>query len=67
MAAGFRGLLAWMMAWHAGTETARVAGPYRVAAGDVWHAGAAAGQTFTTGSRAGDVWHTGAAAGQTHA
>ena len=40
------------------------AGPYRVAAGDVFHAGAVIGDTFTAGRQAGDVFHTGAVTGE---
>ena len=46
--------------------TALVAGPYRAECGQVWQAGAVAGEHFSTGSRAGDVFSTGPAAGQIH-
>jgi len=39
-------------------------GPYRVAAGHIWHTGAVAGQRSLSGAVAGDVFHAGQAAGQ---
>lgn len=65
--AGFRDILSMALGWLSGHAGTLAPGPYRVAAGDVYHAGAAAGQAFVAGARAGDVYHPGAAAGQTRA
>jgi len=66
------GLIGDYEPWGGAIGTATVAepppeltlGPYRTEAGDVWHTGIVAGDTFTTGSRAGDVCHTGIVAGK---
>ncbi len=51
---GFRDLLAWLLGWKSGPGG--FAGPYRVAAGQVFSAGCAAGEAFNTGIVAGEVY-----------
>ena len=65
MAAGFKGILALLFGWKSAPSSA-VAGPYRVAAGQVWHAGAEAGGYYFTGEAAGQTFLTGQQAGQIH-
>jgi len=40
------------------------AGPYYIAAGQVYHTGAVKGEIFVPGEVAGQVYHTGAAKGE---
>jgi len=48
------------------TSSAETGGPYRVACGQLFHAGAAAGEPFLTATTAGTTFHTGPTAGQLH-
>ena len=61
---GFRDLLALLIGW----KSARTGGqpPFRTAAGQVWHTGAATGRTFVTGQKAGRTYTNGQVAGQIH-
>ena len=62
--AGFRDLLALLLAWKSSRPGAEP--PYRTAAGQVWHTGAHAGGHHATGQRAGQAFTPGRVAGQIH-
>ncbi len=62
--AGFRDLLALLLAWKSSSPGAGP--PYRTAAGQVWHTGAHVGGHYVTGRQAGQVFTPGRAAGQIH-
>jgi hypothetical protein len=62
--AGFRDLLALLLAWKSTGPGADP--PYRTAAGQVSHSGAVAGGYHVTGQRAGRAFTPGRVAGQIH-
>jgi hypothetical protein len=57
-------MLAWLMNMGFAGGRAPLAGPYKVAAKQLFTTGATAGQAFHTGQDAGQSFHTGAEAGQ---
>jgi hypothetical protein len=61
MAAGFRDLLAWLLAWKS-TYTP-TPGPYRVEDAQAACTGAVAGENYHAGATIGQNYHTGATAG----
>jgi hypothetical protein len=65
MAAGFNDFLRWSMGWlPAGPPAVVATGPWRVAAAQVYLAGAQKGQGFMAGQQAGDVFVAGADEGE---
>ena len=62
--AGFRDLLALLLGWKSTSVSTEP--PYRTAAGQVWHTGAAVGRHHVTGQRAGQAFITGRVTGQIH-
>ncbi len=64
MAAGFRGIVGWMLGWKASVVgEAAVGGPYRIVAGEIFQTGRIAGEVFHAGQAAGEIFHAGQAAG----
>jgi hypothetical protein len=49
---GFRDILAWLLGWRSAHKYWQTEGPYRLAAGEAFCAGAAVGEAFHAGAAA---------------